>query len=71
MNNDGFASLSRFKMDRSTKDSRQAEYLKSKIRIPKSKIGFLSFFSLIRLDASGQRQRSCKTTIQMLELIPS
>jgi len=36
-------SLSRFKMDRSTKDSRQAEYLKSKIRIPKSKIWFLKF----------------------------
>ncbi|CAB1080107.1 hypothetical protein D1AOALGA4SA_7799 [Olavius algarvensis Delta 1 endosymbiont] len=31
MNNDGFASLNQFKMDRSTKSSRQAEYLKSKI----------------------------------------
>jgi len=31
------------------KSSRQAEYLKSKIPIPKSKICFLSFFSLIRL----------------------
>jgi len=30
-------------MDRSTKDSRQAEYLKSKIRIPKSKICFWKF----------------------------
>ncbi|CAB1077344.1 hypothetical protein D1AOALGA4SA_5134 [Olavius algarvensis Delta 1 endosymbiont] len=38
MNNDGFASLSRFKMDRSTKDSRQAEYLRSAIRNLKSKI---------------------------------
>jgi len=31
------------KMDRWTKDSRQAEYLKSEIRIPKSKICFWKF----------------------------
>jgi len=36
-------------MDRSTKDSRQAEYLKSKIRISKSKIYFLKLLLLIRL----------------------
>ncbi|CAB1082518.1 hypothetical protein D1AOALGA4SA_10130 [Olavius algarvensis Delta 1 endosymbiont] len=37
MTNGGFASLNQFKMDRSAKkSSRQAEYLKSKIRIPKS-----------------------------------
>jgi len=37
MANDGIASLNQFKIDRSAKkSSRQAEYLKSKIRIPKS-----------------------------------
>ncbi|CAB1081579.1 hypothetical protein D1AOALGA4SA_9229 [Olavius algarvensis Delta 1 endosymbiont] len=36
-------SLNQFKIDRSTKSSRQAEYLKSKIRIPKSKICFWKF----------------------------
>ncbi|CAB1079976.1 hypothetical protein D1AOALGA4SA_7673 [Olavius algarvensis Delta 1 endosymbiont] len=48
MTNDGFASLNQFKMDHSTKDSRQAEYLKSEIRIPKSKICFWKFLLLIR-----------------------
>jgi len=43
LTNGGVASLNQFKMDHSTKDSRQAEYLKSKIRIPKSKICFLKF----------------------------
>ncbi|CAB1067260.1 hypothetical protein D1AOALGA4SA_1 [Olavius algarvensis Delta 1 endosymbiont] len=32
LTNGGFASLNQFKMDRSTIDSRQAEYLKSKIQ---------------------------------------
>jgi len=48
-------------MDRSTKDSRQAEYLKSKIRIPKSKIWFLKF--LFRSDwilADGGGDRTCR-----------
>ncbi|CAB1084864.1 hypothetical protein JY97_05935 [Alkalispirochaeta odontotermitis] len=48
-------SLSQFKIDRSTKDSRQAGYLKSKIRIPKSKICFLKFFLLIKLAAFQAR----------------
>ncbi|CAB1078600.1 hypothetical protein D1AOALGA4SA_6337 [Olavius algarvensis Delta 1 endosymbiont] len=50
-------SLNQFKIDRSAKkSSRQAEYLKSKIRIPKSKICFWKFLSLIRLAAFfGQR----------------
>jgi len=47
----GIALLCLFnKIDRSTKDSRQAEYLKSKIRIPKFKICFLKF--LFRSDCS-------------------
>jgi len=32
---------------------------------------FQSFFSLIWLDARGQRRHSCETTIQKLGLIPS
>jgi len=45
--------LNHFKMDRSTKSSRQAEYLQSKIRIPKSKI---YFFKILIFDLIGRWQ---------------
>jgi len=50
--------LSRSKIDRSTKDSRQAEYIIRCSMLDVRCSTFISFFSLIWLDACGQRQRS-------------
>jgi len=62
MTNDGIATLNRFKIDHSTKSSRQAEYIIRCSMLEVRCSTFISFYSLIRLDARGQRQRSCETS---------